>query len=36
MTVECWPISDCLWVEASLASLTYWGYYWILDLGLYV
>ena len=31
--VECWRKSDCCRVELNLATLTYWGYYQILNIG---
>ena len=29
---ECQCIQDCCWVEVNMATLTYWGYYQILDI----
>ena len=34
--VECWCKQDCYWVEVNLATLTYWGYYQILNIGISV
>ena len=31
--VECRHKQDCCWVEVNLATLTYWGYYQILNIG---
>ena len=31
--VECWRKSDCCWVEVNLDTLTCWGYYGILNIG---
>ena len=31
--VECWCKQDCCLVEVNLTSLTYWGYYKILNIG---
>ena len=33
IVVECWHESDCCWVEVYLATLTCWGYYQILNIG---
>ena len=33
IVVECWSKSDCCWVEVNLATLTCFGYYQILDIG---
>ena len=31
--MECWIKSDCCWVEVTLAILTCWGFYQILNIG---
>ena len=36
INVECWHKSDCCWLEANLATLTCWGYYQILNIGVSV
>ena len=36
MIMECWRKCDFCWVEVNLATLTCWGYYQILDVGLSV
>ena len=33
LKVECWRKSDCCWVEVNLATLTCWGCYQILNIG---
>ena len=34
--VECRRRYDCCWVEVNLATLTFWGYYQILNIGFYI
>ena len=34
--VECRCKQDCCWVEVNLATLTYWGYYQLLNVGVSV
>ena len=31
--MECQHKQDCCWVEVNMATLTYWGYYQILNIG---
>ena len=31
--VECQRKNDCCWVEVNLATLVYWGYYQMLNIG---
>ena len=34
--VECWLYKDSCWVEVSLATLTCWGYYQVLNIGVFL
>ena len=31
--IECWHESDCSWLKVNLTTITCWGYYQILNIG---